>query len=103
MLQRSILQYFPPSLSYHLSLRPLFYLFLSGRLRQDLLYSVLTGNQKFTSCKQSIMYQCVLIEACVLNRLNTVYMNRHRDKSAYWKTSFFIIGMKFYLLVFIDV
>ena len=34
----SILQYFPPSLSYHLSLRPLFYLFLSGRLRQVLLY-----------------------------------------------------------------
>ena len=30
----SILQYFRPSLSYHLSLRPLFCLFLSGRLRQ---------------------------------------------------------------------
>ena len=34
MLQESILQYFPPSLSYHLSLRSLFCLFLSGRLRQ---------------------------------------------------------------------
>ena len=33
----SILQYFCPSLSYHLSLRSLFCLFLSGRLRQDLL------------------------------------------------------------------
>ena len=33
----SILQYFRPSLSYHLLLRPLFYLFLSGRLRQVLL------------------------------------------------------------------
>ena len=33
-----ILQYFQPSLSYHLSLRPLFCLFLSGRLRQILLY-----------------------------------------------------------------
>ena len=32
----SILQYFGPSLSYHLSLRPLFCLFLSGRLRQVL-------------------------------------------------------------------
>ena len=32
----SILQYFPPSLSYHLSLRSLFCLFLSGRLRQVL-------------------------------------------------------------------
>ena len=34
----SILQYFRPSLSYHLSLRSLFCLFLSGRLRQVLLY-----------------------------------------------------------------
>ena len=33
----SILQYFQPSLSYHLSLRSLFCLFLSGRLRQALL------------------------------------------------------------------
>ena len=30
----SILQYFRPSLSYHLSLKSLFCLFLSGRLRQ---------------------------------------------------------------------
>ena len=37
----SILQYFWPSSSYHLSLRSLFCLFLSGRLRQVLLYSVL--------------------------------------------------------------
>ena len=34
----SILQYFWPSLSYHLSLRSLFCLFLSGCLRQVLLY-----------------------------------------------------------------
>ena len=35
----SILQYFLPSLSYHLSLRSLlFYLFLSGRFTQVLLY-----------------------------------------------------------------
>ena len=34
----SILQYFLPSLSYHLSLRAFFCLFLSGRLRQVLLY-----------------------------------------------------------------
>ena len=38
MLQESILQYFRPSLRYHLSLRPLFCLFLGGRLRQVLLY-----------------------------------------------------------------
>ena len=34
----SILQYFQPSLRYHLSLTSLFCLFLSGRLRQVLLY-----------------------------------------------------------------
>ena len=34
----SILQYFRPALSYHLSLRSVFCLFLSGRLRQVLLY-----------------------------------------------------------------
>ena len=36
----SILQYFRPSLSYHLSLRSLFCLFLSGRFTQVLLYSL---------------------------------------------------------------
>ena len=34
----SILQYFRPSLSYHFPLSPLICLFLSGRLRQVLLY-----------------------------------------------------------------
>ena len=34
----SILQYFRPSFSYHLSLRSVFCLFLSGRIRQVLLY-----------------------------------------------------------------
>ena len=34
----SILQKFRPSLSYHMSLRSLFSLFVSGRLRQVLLY-----------------------------------------------------------------
>ena len=37
MLQESVLQYFRPSVSYHLSLRLLFCLFLSGRCRQVLL------------------------------------------------------------------
>ena len=39
----SILQYFQPSLSYHLSLRPLFCLFLSDRLRPVLLYQKSLG------------------------------------------------------------
>ena len=36
----SILQYFRPSLSYHVSLRPLFCLFLGGDLRQVSLYTL---------------------------------------------------------------
>ena len=40
MLQGSIMQYFWPSLSYHLSLLSLFCLFLSDRLRQVLLYYI---------------------------------------------------------------
>ena len=43
MLIESILQYFPPSLSYHLSLRPLLCPFLSGHLRQTLCRSYLGG------------------------------------------------------------
>ena len=35
MLQESILQHFRPSLSYHLSLRPSFCLFLSGRFKTE--------------------------------------------------------------------
>ena len=37
MLQGNILQYFRPSLSYHLSVRSLFCLFLIGHLKQTLL------------------------------------------------------------------
>ena len=40
----SIVQYFRPSLSYHLLLRPLFCLFLSGPLRQVL--QVLNGEER---------------------------------------------------------
>ena len=43
MFQGSILQYFRCSSSYNLSLRPLFCLFLSGRLRQVLLYVTKQG------------------------------------------------------------
>ena len=45
MLQESIQQYCRPSFSYHLSFRSLFCLFLSGRLRQVLLYSLLNFRQ----------------------------------------------------------
>ena len=43
MLKGSILQYFPPSLSYYLSLRPLLCLFLSDRFTQVLLYHQLAS------------------------------------------------------------
>ena len=42
----SILQYFRPSLSYHLSLRSLFCIFLSGRLRQ--VFTVLSYSSVIT-------------------------------------------------------
>ena len=54
MLQESMLQYFRPSLSYHLSLRPLFCQFLSGRLRQVLLYV----------CSYIRINGCISINSC---------------------------------------
>ena len=42
MLPWSILQYFWPALSYHMAFRPLFCLFLSGRLRRFSLYFLYT-------------------------------------------------------------
>ena len=42
-----ILQYFRPSFRYHLSLRSFFCLFLSGRLRQVLLYLKVTVSDKY--------------------------------------------------------
>ena len=44
----SIPQYFRPSLSYHLSLRSLFCLFLSGRFTQALLYCKFANGIKYT-------------------------------------------------------
>ena len=42
----SILQYFWPSLSYHLSLKPLFYLFLSGCFTQVLFFYIFSVNKQ---------------------------------------------------------
>ena len=47
----SILQYFRPSLCYHLSIRSLFCLFLGGRLRHVLLYFVFA------------MFQCITMKS----------------------------------------
>ena len=45
MQNASLLQYFRPALSFHLSLRPSFYLFLNGPLRQVWLYCEQIKNQ----------------------------------------------------------
>ena len=50
----SILQYFLPLLSYHVSLRPLFCLILSGHLRQVSLYD----DNQYTCCGNSVIRYC---------------------------------------------
>ena len=47
MQVKSILQYFRPSLSYHLSLRSLFCIFLSGHFTQVLLFLIHRRKNKF--------------------------------------------------------
>ena len=66
MLSWSILQYFQPSLSYHLSLIPLFCLFLSGCLRQVLLYS-----KVFNIRHNYFEYVCRFCWPCQLNFIFT--------------------------------
>ena len=61
MLQESILQYFRPSLSYHLSLRPLFCLMLSGRLRQVLLYKLNTSQSYNLWLASNLSAQFIII------------------------------------------
>ena len=51
----SILQYFRPSLSYHLSLRSLFCLFLSGRLRHA---GFTVGDWNIADCVEYLLYSC---------------------------------------------
>ena len=61
----SILQYFQPSLSYHLPLKALFCLFLSGRLRQVLLYMYCNGDVVESSSVNGIL-SCILLMGDVL-------------------------------------
>ena len=56
MQVKSIAQYFRPSLSYRLSLRSLFCLFLSGRLRQVLLYFVFGQQLSKEICVNFLMF-----------------------------------------------
>ena len=59
--KRSILQYFPPALSCHLSLRSLFCLFLSGRFTQVLLYSKLPS--RFDGPFLEVILNCISQDA----------------------------------------
>ena len=62
VLQNAPREYFRPSLSYHLSLKPLFCLFLSGRLIQ-------TG---FTVCILPMEQMALRTQQC-MQELNTMY------------------------------
>ena len=66
MLQESILQYFLPSISCHLSVRPLFCLFSSGCLRQVLLYTDNLSETKKTvlDCHLSLSLLVVTFIVC---------------------------------------
>ena len=77
----SILRYFWPSLSYHLSLRRLFFLFLSGRLRQVLLYYYQPkcflyklSNAHFNPCFCKICHWSISPE-CQDNRTHLKYIS----------------------------
>ena len=67
----SILQYYRPSLSYHLSLRTLFCLFLSDCLRQVLLYiHVLSQNVETYASKyqRKIFYRSNTVNITIVDR-----------------------------------
>ena len=66
MLQESILQCFRLLLSYHLSLRPLFYLFLSDHLRQVLLY--ITGSLFYSVQIMTICRYYHLGDSCIQSK-----------------------------------
>ena len=68
MLSWSILQYFRPSLSYHLSLRPLRSPILSDSLRQALLYM---AQLHFYVCLLSISIFCMTSLILFINCLHT--------------------------------
>ena len=97
MLQKSILQHVRPALSYHLSLRPVFCLclFLSGRLRQVLLYMFealpgLLGNMGKWYLFQGKREQRPNIEG-----IKTTFGNREHKKNRFLgnrRTSHFISG-----------
>ena len=72
MLSWSILQYFLPSLSYHL--RPLFYLFSSGRLKQVLLNFLINQSRKRELMALIQLYFGCLCSVSLLRRAVSWYM-----------------------------
>ena len=86
MLQESILQYFQPSLSYHLSFRTLLCLFLSGRLRHVLLYQATTVRQPLMFERQLpyvLFYPFPLISWQLSSALSST-MSRDTRNSTMW-------------------
>ena len=88
MLQWSILQYFRPALSYHLSFRTLFCLFLSGRLRPTSPYSksavqshlTVLSSAALIICFASSLNKAFFIEpVCPLNCLGSEIRQMSRD------------------------
>ena len=63
----SILQYFRPSLSYHFPLRPLFCLFLSGRLRQEFTVLMLTEHSHFIEVASALCVWLLRKDICPLS------------------------------------
>ena len=89
----TILQYFRPSLSYHLSLRSLFCLCLSGRFAQVLLYYVqcsfwhLSWNHTLHIRLNS--YSILSVVFIKLGRNRVVAKSRHTGrKTKYWASNF---------------
>ena len=80
----SILQYFRPSLSYHLSFRSLFCLFLSSSLTPVLLYMYIEGSQVIISPKNIVFLSLniyfswqtvqILMKCCILRHFIWVFI-----------------------------
>ena len=95
MLQESILQNFRPSLSYHISLRPLFCQSLSGRLRQDLLYFLFNSYSanEFLSWKCHLLFtsaaynQRHFSDYFLITEANTMNPDQTAPKGAVWSGS----------------
>ena len=66
-----VLQYFRPSLTYHLSIRSLFCLFLSGRFTQGLLYC-----EDVTISRSSIFRLQIQSEYNNSNNINKFYVEK---------------------------